>query len=465
MPQTSSNIQTFDAIIVGAGQAGPPLAKRFTKQGKTVALIERKLLGGVCVNVGCTPTKTLVASAEAVQRARSGAQFGFTCADLTVDMTAVMARKDRIVTDARDGLEESIDGMKGCTLFRGGATFQSAATVSVGDQVLSAPDIFLNVGARAVVPSIDGLDTVTYLTSSSVLELKQVPRHLIIVGGSYIGLEFAQIFRRFGAEVTVIEKSERLLEREDPDMAKTIQQILESEGVRVILQEDGLNLSPCAAGIRVAVSSKTVGASTIEGSHLLLAVGRVPNTDDLGADKAGLMLDKHGYIQVDDSLRTNVPGIWAMGDCNGKGAFTHTAYNDYEIVAANFFDNDRRKVTDRIEAHAMYTDPPLAQVGMTEAEARVTGRPVLIGYTPMSDVSRAVEKGETRGAIKILVDKETDRIIGASLLGPGVDEAIHCILTCMYSGHPAALLSRSVHIHPTVAELIPTTLQSLEPLQ
>jgi pyruvate/2-oxoglutarate dehydrogenase complex dihydrolipoamide dehydrogenase (E3) component len=453
----------FDAIIVGAGQAGPSLAGRLTAAGWKVALVERERLGGTCVNVGCTPTKTMVASAEAAHKARSGGIYGFDCGDVRVNLAAVRARTQAVVDSSRSGLEKWLSGMDNCTIYWGHATFESATQIRVDGHILSAPRIFLNVGARPVVPAWPGVDHLPYLTSSSILDLTQVPDHLIVVGGSYVGLEFAQMFRRFGAKVTVIERASRIVTHEDEDVSTCVQSILEAEDIHFRLRAECIQLLPSPQGIAVHVDCDE-GEPDVEGSHVLLAVGRVPNTNDLGLEKAGVVLDARGYIQVDDQLRTNVVGIWAMGDCNGKGAFTHTSYNDFEIVAANLLDGDTRKVSDRIPAHALYIDPPQAQVGMTEAEVRADGRPALIGLRPMTKVGRAVEKGETQGFIKVLVDSKTDRILGASLIGPGADEAIHCILTNMYAGQPASLLRHSVHIHPTVAELIPTTLEELKPL-
>ena len=450
--------QSFDAIVIGAGQAGPPLVTRLAKEGWKVALVERKLLGGTCVNTGCTPTKTLIASAEAIQRTRQGGKYGFTIGPVTVDLARVTDRMRSVVEASRSGLEKSMTTTEGVTLFRGAARFVSPTQVQAGGDTLTAPKIFLNVGARPTIPDLPGVDKIPYLTSSTILELTQVPSHLVVIGGSYIGLEFAQMFRRFGAQVTIVERSARLIGHEDEDASTCIQSILETEGIAFRLNADAISFTP---GIKVTTHADQ---PALEASHVLIATGRTPNINDLNADAAGLAMDKHGYLQVDDQLQTTAPNIWALGDCNGKGAFTHTSYNDYEIVAANLFGPAPRKVTDRIQCHALYTDPPLAQAGQTEAQVLATGRPAKVGLRPMTKVSRAVEKGEAQGFIKILVDAETEKILGATLIGPGADEAIHCILTNMYSGQPASLLTHSVHIHPTVAELIPTTLEDLKPL-
>nr|ABP45536.1 FAD-dependent pyridine nucleotide-disulfide oxidoreductase [Mycolicibacterium gilvum PYR-GCK] len=453
--------QKFDAIIIGAGQAGPPLAARLTAAGQTVAVIERKLVGGTCVNYGCIPTKTLVASAHAAHLARRGADFGIGTSEVTVDMAAVKARKDRISGGDREGLESWLDGMDGATLIRGHARFESPNTVRVDGTLLGAERIFLNVGGRAVVPDIPGLADVDYLTNVGILDLGVVPEHLVIIGGSYIALEFAQMYRRFGAEVTVVEKGPRLTAREDEDVSAVIKDILEAEGIRVELGADAISVAKRRNGIAVTPRD---GAAPIDASHLLVAVGRVPNTDDLGLEAAGVETDKRGYVVVDDQLRTSAENIWAMGDCNGRGAFTHTSYNDFEIVAANLLDDDPRRVSDRITTYALYIDPPLGRAGMTADEVRRTGRKALVGKRPMTRVGRAVEKGETQGFMKVVVDAETEEILGASILGVGGDEVVHLILDVMTAKLPYTAISRTMHIHPTVSELVPTLLQDLHPL-
>jgi len=454
----------FDAIIVGAGQAGPSLAGRLTAAGWTVAFVERRLFGGTCVNTGCTPTKALVASAYAAQLNRRAEDFGVVPSiAVTMDMPRVRQRMEAIVAKSREGVEQWLRKMERCTVYQGTASFVSPTQLRVGDELLSAPHIFLNVGARPTIPKLPGVDTVHYLTSSSILALDTLPPRLVVVGGSYVGLEFAQMYRRFGSDVTVVERGPRLVAHEDEDVSQAVREILEAEGIHMRLNAECISLRNGSDGPVVGVSCVDEEPE-VAASHVLLALGRTPNTDDLGLEAAGLAVDEHGYISVDEQLRTAVSGIWALGDCNGRGGFTHTAYNDFEIVAANLLDNDARKVSDRIPAHALYIDPPLAQVGMTERQVRQRGRAALIGTRPMTKVSRAIEKGETQGFIKVLVDAESKEILGASILGTGGDEAIHCILTAMYAGKPASLLQRSVHIHPTVAELIPTVLGSLKPL-
>jgi pyruvate/2-oxoglutarate dehydrogenase complex dihydrolipoamide dehydrogenase (E3) component len=455
----------FDSIVIGTGQSGPALARRLVAEGRKVAVIERKHFGGTCVNNGCTPTKAMVASAYAAHVARRHADYGVTIGGpIAVDMKAVKARKDAIVAPSRNGVERSLKSLDGCTVFQGHGAFVSPREVKVGETVLEAPQIFINVGGRASVPPIPGLDTVPYLTNSSMMDLDVLPDHLIVIGGSYIGLEFAQIFRRFGSKVTVIEMAPRLIAREDEDVSMGVADILEAEGIALRLNAMCLSAKRVGGGIGVHVEC-TEGAPDVIGSHLLLAVGRRPNTDDLGLDKAGVATDARGFITVDEQLRTSVPGIWALGDCNGRGAFTHTSWNDYEIVAANLFDNDPRKVSDRITAYALYTDPPLGRCGMTEADVRKSGRPALIATMPMEDVSRAFEKGETQGFMKVLVDRESKQFLGASFLGLNGDEIIHTVLDQMYAKAPCTVMARAMHIHPTVSELLPTMLGELRELE
>jgi pyruvate/2-oxoglutarate dehydrogenase complex dihydrolipoamide dehydrogenase (E3) component len=454
----------FDAIIIGTGQAGPSLAFRLAGAGMKVAVAERNLVGGTCVNTGCTPTKALVASAHAAQTARRATEYGVAIAgEIGVDMKRVKARKDLIVAQSRDGLTAALESTGGLTLYRGHARFVSPREVEIGGERLRAEHIFINVGGRAVVPPMPGVEQIRYLDNSSMMAVDFLPRHLVIIGGSYIGLEFGQMYRRFGSEVTIVEMASRLVSREDEDVSAAIKEIVERDGVNVRLSAECIALSQRGGDV-VATADCTEGSPEIAGSHLLLAVGRRPNTDDLGLDKAGVGCDGRGYIIVDDELRTNVPGIWALGDCNGRGAFTHTSYNDFEILAANLLDHDPRRVSDRITAYALYTDPPLARVGMTLAEARHSGRRVLVGERPMTRVARAIEKGETQGFMRILVDADTREILGASLLGTGCDEAVHSILDLMYARAPYTVMQRAMHIHPTVSELLPTILGDLKPL-
>lgn len=455
-------MRTFDAIIIGAGQAGPSLAGRLTAAGRTVALIERKLVGGTCVNTGCMPTKAMVASAYAAHLARRGAEYGVVTGDVSVDFARVMARKDKVRFDARKANEDWLAGMKGLTFIRGHARFESPKTIRVGEERLSAGQIFLNVGGRAVVPDFPGVGEVPHLDNASMMELDRLPAHLVIVGGSYVGLEFAQMFRRFGSRVTVVEKGPRLISREDEDVSDAVRDILEREGIAIRTGAECIRFVGSGKDVGVGVDCAE-GAPEIIGSHILLATGRRPNTDDLGLDTAGVATDKRGYVIVDDRLETNVPGIFAMGDCNGRGAFTHTAYNDFEIAAANLLDNEPRKVSERIQTYALYIDPPLGRAGMSETEARGTGRRLLVGTRPMTRVGRAKEKGETLGFMKVIADAGTGEILGASILGTGGDEAVQSILDVMYAGKPYTTITHAMHIHPTVSELIPTVFGEMRP--
>jgi pyruvate/2-oxoglutarate dehydrogenase complex dihydrolipoamide dehydrogenase (E3) component len=458
-------MRNHDAIVIGTGQSGPALARRLVAAGQDVAVIERKLFGGTCVNTGCTPTKALVASAYAAFLARRASDYGVTIGGpVGVDMKAVKARKDAVVEHSRLGVERSLKTLEGCTVYEGHARFIAEKKVAVNGSELAADRIFINVGARAAIPPIPGLEHVPYLTNSSMMDIDFLPAHLIILGGSYVGLEFAQVYRRFGSEVTVIELAPRLIAREDADVSQAVADFLKEEGIDVRVGSKVIGVAK--EGNAIAVKVESAGAvSQVAGTHMLVAIGRRPNTDDLGLERAGIATDARGYIQVDDQLRTSTAGIWAMGDCNGRGAFTHTSWNDFEIVAANLFDNDQRRVSDRITAYALYTDPPLGRAGMTEAEVRKAGKPALISTMAMEDVSRAYEKGETKGFMKILVDRDSKQILGASLLGLAGDEVIHCILDLMYARAPYTVMQRAMHIHPTVSEFIPTMLGELRPLQ
>jgi pyruvate/2-oxoglutarate dehydrogenase complex dihydrolipoamide dehydrogenase (E3) component len=452
----------FDAIVIGTGQAGPSMAGRLTAAGMTVAVVERHLVGGTCVNTGCTPTKTLVASAYAAHLARRAADYGVITGEVRIDMARVHARSRQVAEQSRSGSETWLREMDRCMLLFGHARFEGPRTVRVGEDLLEADRIFVNVGGRASIPAMPGIADVPYFTNSSLLATGTLPGHLVVIGGSYIGLEFAQIYRRFGSQVTVVEKGPRLISREDQDVSDAVQSILQAEGIAVRTNAECIRFSRHAQGIAVSVDC-TQGEPEIIGSHVLLAVGRRPNTDDLGLDRAGIATNDRGYIRVNDRLETNVPGVWALGDCNGRGAFTHTSYNDFEIIADNLLNDATRKVTDRIPCHALYIDPPLGRVGMTETEARAAGRRICVGARPMTRVSRAIEKGETQGLMKIVVDADTNAILGAAILGTGGDEAIHSVIDMMAAGGNATTLSHTMHIHPTVSELIPTIAGLLKP--
>ena len=457
--------ETYDAIVIGTGQSGPALAARLSGAGMKVAVIERKRFGGTCVNNGCIPTKALVASARAAYMARRGGEFGVTISgDIGVDMAKVKARKDAIVARSTQGVEGWMKGLENATVYEGHGSFVGPRSVRVGDATLEAAKIFINVGARASTPPIPGIETVPYLNNSSIMDVDYLPEHLLVLGGSYIGLEFGQMFRRFGAEVTIINRGPRLISREDEDVSQAVREILENEGIRVLTDTGDWRIEKRGDGVAFQMACGGV-ATEAEGSHLLVATGRDPNTHDLGLEAAGVSLDKRGFIEVDDQLRTNVEGIWAIGDCNGRGAFTHTSYNDHEIVVANLLDDDPRRVSDRITAYGLFIDPPLGRAGMTEREVRASGRKALVGQRPMTRVGRAVERSETQGFMKVLVDAETQEILGASLLGIGCDEIVHSLLDLMYAKAPYTVIQRAMHIHPTVTELIPTMLGELEPLE
>ena len=458
---TGFEMTRYDAIIVGAGQAGPSLAVKLGAAGRKVAIIERHLVGGTCVNTGCTPTKAMVASAYAAHLAGRAGEYGVDVGSVAVDMARVSARANMIAGNSRRSNEEWLDGADNVTLLRGHARFESPNTLRLSDELLTAPEIFLNVGGRASVPDFPGVEAIDYLTNSTILKMDHLPERLVVIGGSYIGLEFAQIFRRFGAEVVVVEKGERIVSREDPEISAAIQQILEEDGVRFRLDAECISFEKRGNDIAARVTCASGEPDEI-GTHVLLAVGRRPNTDDLGLDKAGITTDERGYIKVDDELKTSVPGVWALGDCNGRGAFTHTSYNDFEIVAANLLDGDTRRLSDRFPVYGLYTDPPLGRVGMSEAQAKASGKPYKVASLPMARVGRAKEKGETKGLMKVVVDAQTDAILGAAILGVGGDEAVHGLLYAMQGKVSADTIARTTPIHPTVAEFFPTLMGSLK---
>jgi pyruvate/2-oxoglutarate dehydrogenase complex dihydrolipoamide dehydrogenase (E3) component len=455
--------ERFDAIVIGTGQAAPALCARLDGAGLKTVVIERKLVGGTCVNNGCIPTKTLVASAHAAHMARRGGEYGFTAGDVRVDMRAVKTRKDAVVKQSSDGVTNWIGRMKNVVLERGHARFTGPRAVTVNGRAFEADKVFVNVGGRALIPDIPGVKEVPFLTNSTMMAVDFLPEHLVVVGGSYIGLEFAQAYRRFGTKVTVVERAPRLIAREDDDVSDEVRAILEREGIEIRTGAECMALSRKGDRIVVGLECQD-GAPIAEGTHVLLAVGRVPNTHDLGLETAGIETDARGYIKVDDECRTSAPGVWALGDANGRGAFTHTSYNDYEIVAANLFDRDRRRISDRIQAYALFIDPPLGRAGMSEKEARASGRRVLIGKLPMTRVGRAREAGETQGFMKVLVDADSKELLGAALLGLNADEIVHSLLDAMYAKAPYTTILRAMHIHPTVTELIPMLLGNLKPL-
>jgi pyruvate/2-oxoglutarate dehydrogenase complex dihydrolipoamide dehydrogenase (E3) component len=452
----------FDAIVIGTGQSGPSLAHRLAKEGRRVAIVERKRFGGTCVNNGCIPTKSLIASARAAHVARRAADFGVVIeAPIRVDMKAVKARKDAIVRVSNEGVEEGLRKAEGITVFHDHARFVGPKEVAIGDERLNAEQIFINVGGRADIPPIPGIDRVPYLDNSSMMAVDFLPSHLVILGGSYVGLEFGQMYRRFGSEVTIIQRDGQLVSREDPDIAQAIREILEDEGIRILSDADATRVEGRAGEVAVSVTAGGV-ASKVAGSHLLVATGRRPNTDDLGLEAAGVETDARGFIKVDGQLRTNVPGIFAMGDCNGRGAFTHTSYNDFEIIAANLFDADPRRVEDRIPTYGLFIDPPLGRAGMTETEVRQKGIKALVAKMPMEDVGRAYERSETKGFMKVIVDAGSKQILGAALLGIEGDEIVQGLLDMMYAKAPYTVIQRAMHIHPTVYEMIPYIFEDLQ---
>jgi len=454
----------YDAIIIGTGQAGPSLAERLAGSGMQVAVIERGRFGGTCVNNGCTPTKTLIASAYAAHMARRAADYGVESGAVKVDMPQVKARKDALVERSTSSLEKWLSTLPNVHVFRGQARFIGSRTVAVGAETLTAERVFIDVGGRPYVPELPGVRQVPYLTSESMMDVDFVPAHLLIVGGSYVGLEFGQMYRRFGSRVTIIEMAPRLVHREDPEVSEAIRDILAAEGIEIRLDARCLALESAPEGVRVEVDC-SVGAPSVPGTHVLLAVGRAPNTDGLGLREAGIETDAHGYVKVDETLATSAQNVYALGDCNGRGAFTHTAYNDYEIVADNLLNGAHRKVSDRIPIYALFTDPPLGRLGRTEAEARQEGYDILIGRMPMTDVARARERGETQGFMKVLVDARSKQILGAAILGVGGDEVVHSLVDAMYGHLPYTVVQHGVRIHPTVSELIPTMLGELAPLK
>jgi pyruvate/2-oxoglutarate dehydrogenase complex dihydrolipoamide dehydrogenase (E3) component len=454
----------YDAIIIGTGQAGPSLAERLAGSGMQVAVIERGRFGGTCINNGCTPTKTLIASAYAAHTARRAVDYGVETGAVKVDMVRVKARKDSLVERSTTSLEKWLGTLANVHIFRGQARFVSPRTIAVGTETLTAERVFIDVGGRPYVPDLPGVRQVRYLTSESMMDVDFVPAHLLVVGGSYVGLEFGQMYRRFGSCVTIIEMAPRLIQREDPDVSEAIRDILAAEDIEIRLNARCLALEAAPEGVRVKLHC-SAGAPSVPGTHVLLAVGRTPNTDELGLREAGIETDAHGYIKVDETLATSAQNVYALGDCNGRGAFTHTAYNDYEIVADNLLNGADRKVSDRIPIYALFTDPPLGRLGRTEAEARRDGYEILIGRMPMSDVPRAREKGETRGFMKVVVDARSKQILGGAILGVGGDEVVHSLVDAMYGQLPYTVVQNGVRIHPTVSELIPTLLGELAPLK
>lgn len=454
----------YDAVIVGTGQAGPPLARLLADRGWKVAVAEGGTFGGSCVNFGCTPSKAMIGSANAIHMAQRGGDFGFSAGDVVPDFARVVERRDGIVRGSRDGLIKSLETRENITIYRHYAAFEAPKRLRVGDDLIDSDYIFINTGTRAAIPPIDGLNAVPYLDNVSLMSLKQLPQRLIILGGGYIGLEMAQAFRRFGSQVTVIDRSVALIQHEDKEFSKGVRKLLESEGISFLMDSHVTRVDQQNGEIRVQVAGADGSKQTVSGSHLLVATGRVPNSDKIGADQAGLELDARGFIKVDDRLRTSVEGVYALGDVNGRGAFTHTSYNDYQVVAANLTGGDR-SIADRITVYGVFIDPPLARAGMNENDVRRAGRQALVATMPMNRINRAKEYGQTEGLMKVLVDPETNLFLGATFFGLTADENIHSIIDCMNAKAPYTVIRDAMHIHPTVSELIPTLLEGLAPLK
>lgn len=451
----------FNAIVIGSGQAGNPLAHRLADKGWTVALIEREHLGGSCINYGCTPTKTMLASAQIVHDARRGAELGVHVDGIRVDLPAVVERKNKIVLQWRQGQERHTASRPNIRLYRGAARFAGPRTVIVGEERLTGEHTFINTGTRPLVLPIRGIEAIPYLTNRNIMDLTEVPEHLLVVGASYVGLEFGQMFRRFGSRVTVVEVAEQIVPREDADVASSLQQALESEGIAFQLVSQVTAVEQRDAGLRVTVRRARSAEDAVEASHILLAAGRRPNTDDLGLDAAGIAHER-GWITVNERLETNVPGVYALGDVTGGPAFTHISYNDFQIVIHNLFSEPKRSTAGRIVPYALFTDPELGRVGLTEREARQSGRRVLVGSIPVSRVARAIERGTTDGLMKVVIDAETDRILGAAVLGPGGGELVQTLMALMMANASWKLFHEAVYIHPTMTEGFFALMNSVE---
>ena len=458
----------YDAIIIGSGQGGNPLAHNLADRGWSVALIEEAYLGGTCINTGCTPTKTMVQSAQVAHYARNAARWGVRTSGVSVDLPAIVARKDKVVLSFRQGQQRRVDARKSLRLYRGQARFVGPHQVRVGDEQLESERIFIDTGARPDIPRLPGLETVDYLTNASIMELREVPEHLLVLGGGYIGLEFGQMFRRFGSQITVVQRSGQILPREDADVAAELQKALESEGIRFLLNAQANRVQKPVSKSKDGRVSLAVdgsdGPTEVAGSHLLVATGRKPSTDELDLDKAGVETDQGGFIKVNGRLETNVPGIWALGDVKGGPAFTHISYNDFQIIYGNLVEGKNLSTENRIVPYSVFTDPQLGGVGITEKEARKKGYKLKIGKMPMSSVARAIERDETAGLMKIVVDASNDRILGASILATEGGELVQILGTLMLAGLPYTLLKGAIYIHPTLAEGFFGLMESVQPV-
>jgi pyruvate/2-oxoglutarate dehydrogenase complex dihydrolipoamide dehydrogenase (E3) component len=453
----------YDAVVIGSGQAGNPLSQKLADQGWTVALIEKEHLGGTCINTGCTPTKTMIASAQVAHYARHADVWGVQAGAVRVDLPSVVARKDRIVNQWRSGVERKIADRKNLRLYRGAAWFIGPHRLRVNEEEIESERIFINTGARPSIPSLEGLDRIDYLTNASVMQLRELPEHLLVIGGGYIGLEFGQMFRRFGSDVTILQRGDQLLPREDADVTAELQKALEKEGIRFLLRAHPTHVDRQNGQIVLKVETAG-GSETVWGSHLLVATGRRPNTEDLGLEAAGVQLTPEGYVKVNGRLETNVPGIWALGDVKGGPAFTHISYNDYQIVYGNLIERKNQSTDHRLVPYAVFTDPQLGRVGLSEKEARAAGHKLKVGKIPMSWVARAIERDETAGLMKVVVDADTDQILGAAILASEGGELVQILEFVMLAGAPYRLMKGAIYIHPTLAEGFWTLMDDVKPV-
>jgi pyruvate/2-oxoglutarate dehydrogenase complex dihydrolipoamide dehydrogenase (E3) component len=442
----------YDAIVIGSGQGGGPLAHKLADLGQKVALIEREHLGGSCINYGCTPTKAMIASARVAHYARRGPEFGVHGGDVRVDLRQVVARKDALVQQWRSGQEGHAERRPTLDLHRGHARFTAPHEVEVNGETLKAERIFINTGLRPRIPPLPGLDRVDHLTNRNIMDLTEVPEHLLVLGGNYLGLEFGQMFRRFGSRVSVIEINGQITPREDEDIAAALQEALEAEGMSFFLHARATRVERTSAGPSLTIESQDGATMVLAGSHLLVAIGQAPNSDDLGLEAAGIETDDAGYIKVNGRLETNVPGVWALGDVKGGPAFTHVSYDDHLVIYDNLFEAKDRSIEGRILPYALYTDPELGRVGMTEKEARAAGYRLKVGSAPMAWVARAIERSETAGLMKVVIDADTDRILGAAMLGAEGGELVQTLMALMLADAPWTLFYRRMFIHPTLTE-------------